>query len=466
MATQRNVLIVGGYARQNAGDAALLHAIILHVERAFPGCRVEIAGMEDPRRHRYFEGVQNLGSMRRYADDERVSHLRRTARRALVLAVGMSWFVAPARWYRRPAAWLPAEVSAELAAIERADLLVSLVVAGGYLQGAARPGLGPRVIYQLLPLILAGRLGTPVVCAPQSYGPFDGRLVTWIVAKTLRRARLVLAREDISMAELTKLRLPTGVARRAVDSAFSLDPPRRARADQHAWRASHGVGAADALVGVTVRRCLPSGQQASLEAELAAFVDQVHELPGHRVVIFPLATAADRRDDDRIASRSVARLCRGQTRPILLETEADFRDVASFIADLDYLVGNRFHSVIFALTARVPCIAIGYEHKTQGIMRDLSLDGWMLPARDLSAASLYALFEKLARSRSHYRAHLDHVIPGYAARGRDMTDALARACYGGPAAADNGHMVATSLTGYEQAGYEQDCHICRESAAA
>ena len=48
---------------------------------------------------------------------------------------------------------------------------------------------------------------------------------------------------------------------------------------------------------------------------------------------------------------------------------------------LDYLVGTRFHSVIFALAARVPCIAIGYEHKTRGIMRDLSLDGWVLPAR-------------------------------------------------------------------------------------
>jgi len=466
MATQRNVLIVGGYARQNAGDAALLHAAILHVQRAFPGCRAEIAGMEDPRCHRYFEGVRNLGSMRRYADDERVSHSRRAARRALVLFVGMSWFAVPARWYRRPAGWLPAEVRAELAAIERADLLVSLVVAGGYLQGAARPGLGARVIYQLLPLILAGRLGTPVVCAPQSYGPFHGKLVTWMVAKTLRRARLVLAREDISMAELAKLRLPAGVARRAVDSAFSLDPPRRARAGQHAWRASHGVGPADALVGVTVRRCLPPGPQAALEAELAAFVDRVHELPGHRVVIFPLATAADRQDDDRIASRSVARLCRGPTRPILLDTEADFRGVASFIAGLDYLVGNRFHSVIFALTARVPCIAIGYEHKTQGIMRDLSLDGWGLPARDLSAASLYALFEKLEEFRSHYRAHLDHIIPGYAARGRAMTDALARAYDGGPAVADNGHLLATSLTGYEQAGYEQDCHICREADAA
>jgi colanic acid/amylovoran biosynthesis protein len=461
MGTPRNALIVGAYARQNAGDAALLHAIIVQIEKAFPGCLVEIAGMEDPRRHREFEGVRNLGSIRRYANDEGISRFPRAARRALVLAIGMSWFVAPARWYRWPSAWLPAEVSAELAAIERADLLVSLVAAGGYLQGAARPGLGPRVIYQLLPLILAERLGTPVVCAPQSYGPFDGKLVAWIVAKTLRRARLVLAREDISLAELKKLHLPDSVARRAVDSAFSLEPPRPVRADQQVWRTSHGVGVEDVVVGVTVRRCLSRAQQASFEAELAAFVDRVHELPGHRVVIFPQATAADQWDDDRIASRAVAGLCRGHTRPILLETEADYRGVATFITGLDYLVGNRFHSVIFALTARVPCIAIGYEHKTQGIMRELGLEGWGLPARDLSAGSLFALFGKLEEYRSDYRAHLDHVIPGYVARGRATAYALARACNPAPVAAENVNAVISSPP-----GYEEDCHICRESVLA
>jgi colanic acid/amylovoran biosynthesis protein len=461
MATQRKVLIVGGYSRQNAGDAALLHAIILQVERAFPGCLVEIAGMEDPRLHRDFEGVQNLGSMRRYADEEGIPRLLRAARKALVLAIGMTWFVAPARWYRWPSAWLPAEVRAELAAIERADLLVSLVAAGGYLQGAAQPGLGPRVIYQLLPLMLAHRLGRPVVCAPQSYGPFRARLPAWIVGRTLSRARLVLAREDISLAALNKLRLPDGVAQRAVDSAFSLELPRRDRADQHAWRASHGVGAGDVLVGLTVRRCLPAAQQARYEAELAAFVDLVHEVPGHRVVIFPQATAADQRDDDRIASRAVAGLRRGSTQPILLDTEADYRSVAAFIADLDYLVGTRFHSVIFALAARVPCIAVGYEHKTPGIMRDLSLDGWVLPAKELSAAGLYGLFGKLQRHRSDYRAHLDHVIPLYVERGRAITDALARAYNGYPRHTERENSVSASPI-----GCEQDCHICRESIAA
>ena len=462
MSTPRNVLIVGGYARQNAGDAALLQAVILQAERAFPGCRVEIAGMEDPRRHPEFEGVRNLGSMRRYAHDEAASRFLRAARRALVLAIGMSWFVAPAHWYRLPSGWLPAEVRAELAAIERADLLVSLVVAGGYLQGAARPGLSFRVIYQLLPMILAERLCTPVVCAPQSYGPFRGKLVAWIVAKTLRKARLVLAREDISLAELNKLRLPDGIACRAVDSAFSLEPPSPVLAQQQAWRVSCGVGAGDVLVGLTVRRCLPSVAQAAFEAELAAFVDRVHELPGHRVVIFPQATAADQQDDDRVASQVVAGLCRGPTRPVLLETEADYRGVAALIANLDYLVGNRFHSVIFALTAHVPCIAMGYEHKTQGIMHDLGLDGWGLPAQDLAAADLFALFAELEEHRPAYRAHLDHVIPGYVARARAMAGALARAYTGGgPVAAEHETVVSASPL-----GYEMDCYMCRASAAA
>ena len=457
MATQRRILIVGGYVRQNAGDAALLHAIIVQLHKAFPGCLAEIAGMEDPRRYPDFEGVPNLGSMRRYASDETVPGWRRAARKALVLAIGVSWFIVPARWYRWLSARLPAEVSAELAAIERADLLVSLVAAGGYLQGAARPGLGPRVIYQLLPLMLAERRGTPVVCAPQSYGPFDGRLVTWLVAKTLRRARLVLAREDISLAELEKLRLPAGVACRAVDSAFSLEPPRPAPADQLAWRASHGVGGTDVLVGVTVRRCLPPARQAAFEAELAEFVDRVHDRPGYRVVIFPQATAADQHDDDRAASRAVAGLCRGRTRPVLLDTEADFRGVAAFIAGLDYLVGTRFHSVIFALTARVPCIALGYEHKTRGILRDLSLDGWGLPAEDLSADCIHALFRRLEERRSAYRAHVNHVIPGYVARGRAITGALVAAC-DGPAAAGTGTMMSIG-----PAGYAEGCHICHES---
>ena len=117
--------------------------------------------------------------------------------------------------------------------------------------------------------------------------------------------------------------------------------------------------------------------------------------------------------------------------------------------------------MIFALTARVPCIAIGYEHKTRGIMRDLSLDGWVLPASELSAAGLYRQFGKLDKHQSDYRAHLDHVMPRYMERARAIPDALVRAYNGYPGPAERENSVSLSPI-----GYEQNCHICRQAIAA
>ncbi|GAB2572252.1 hypothetical protein GCM10027168_01240 [Streptomyces capparidis] len=433
MDTRRRVLIVGAYVRENVGDAALLRALLSQVERAFPGCEAAIAGMEDPRVHPDFDGVPNIGSMRRYVHEEGVSRPRRAARQALLALVGLLWFTGPVRWYRPAARVLPPEVRAELAAIERADVLVSLVGAGPYLQGASQPNPGAGVVHQLLPLVLGQRLGKPVVLTPQTYGPFrsPGHWHTRLVARTLGRAKAVLAREDISLAELRKLSLPPGVARRSVDLAFTLDPPPRARGGR-SWRAAHGVTEDEVLVGVTLRRCLPGDRQERYEAELAAFVDRVHELPGHRVMIFPLATGLDGQDDDRVVSRAVAARCRGDRRPVVVDTGGDYARTIALVSELDYLVGTRFHSVIFALTARIPCVAVEYEHKTRGIMRNLGLEEWVVRADEVSADGLAELLARLEKGRAEYLAELEIALPGYVERGHLMADALVRACDGQP----------------------------------
>jgi colanic acid/amylovoran biosynthesis protein len=432
MSTQPKVLIVGAYVRENAGDAALLRALLAQVERAFPGCVVKISGMEDARVHPHFHGVPNLGSMRRYVH-EGVPQLRRAARKALVATVGLVWFVGSARWYGLIAKLLPAEVREELSGIEEADLLVSLVGAGPYLQGASQPGLGTGIVYQMLPLVLAQRLGKPVVFTPQSYGPFGSGTGWWtrLVTQTLGRARLVLVREDISLAELDKLALPPGIAQRSVDLAFTLDMTVRPVGNR-TWRSIHGISEDETLVGLTVRRCLPEAEQERYEAELADFVDRVHEIPGHRVVLFPLATGIDGRDDDRVVCRAVASRCRGERRPILLDTDDGYRCATSFVAELDYLIGTRFHSVIFALTVYIPCIAIEYEHKTRGIMRDLGLEEWVIQAREVSAAGLVDLLVRLETHRLEYLARLGRILPTYAEQGHLVADALVRAFDGKP----------------------------------
>jgi colanic acid/amylovoran biosynthesis protein len=90
-----------------------------------------------------------------------------------------------------------------------------------------------------------------------------------------------------------------------------------------------------------------------------------------------------------------------------------YHELKSLYANLDFLIGTRFHSVIFSLASFVPCIAIEYEHKTGGIMRELGLHRWVIPFEDVTAERLQSLFDELIQNADSYRAYLREVIPPY-----------------------------------------------------
>ena len=105
----------------------------------------------------------------------------------------------------------------------------------------------------------------------------------------------------------------------------------------------------------------------------------------------------------------------------------DHRQIKAAYNQLDFLIGTRFHSVIFSLTSGVPCIAIEYEHKSRGIMRELGLEHWVLAIGDVTEAGLGSLFDKMVRERDAYRNQLTRVMPQYVRRANAVTGMLAAA---------------------------------------
>ncbi|GAB2700476.1 hypothetical protein GCM10010442_17910 [Kitasatospora kifunensis] len=413
------VLVVNAYVRENAGDAALLAVCLRQVRAAFPQARITVAGMEDRLVHPAFDGAANIGSIRRYVADAAISTPRRILRKAVgFLAVPLGLLLPP-RVLARPLArllrpLLPAEVRREVDAVESADLVVSM--GGGYFN--ARPGLDgyQNVFYVVLPLLLAQRRGVPVVLAPQSFGPFPAPAQRRLAAYVVRRATLALAREDVSVDILAQCGVRGTPVRRAVDSGFAFAPPR-----QGDWRARLGVDPDLPLVGVTARQWLTQHQQERYERALAATIDAVRAT-GAQVVLIPQVTTDYLGDDDRIVERRIAGYC--ATPPLRVDEQVDFRELKGLYAECAYVLGTRFHSVIFALTSGVPCIAIEYEHKTRGIMRDLGLEAWVLPIAEVSAASLGALVERLRYGREEYLRILAERLPGYVARAEELPELL------------------------------------------
>ena len=265
------VVIVNAFERGNRGDAALLSAMIEQVREAYPNAQTGICGFEEPHTLPEFDGVPNLGSIRRYAGDESVGPLRRHSRKFVALFLIAALGLGLGKVLLRAAdVLLPAEPAAEFKALANADVVISL--GGGYLRGSKDLPADVSVAFLLLPLWIAQRFKVPVVSAPQSYGPFPSRFQAAAVRRVLSRNVVVSAREDISMRLLADTGIPDRIVRRDVDSAFAFTG-----GSQRDWRTELGIPEQDRMVLVTARQYLPAAQQAAYEQAVAEVIAHVLE---------------------------------------------------------------------------------------------------------------------------------------------------------------------------------------------
>jgi colanic acid/amylovoran biosynthesis protein len=78
---------------------------------------------------------------------------------------------------------------------------------------------------------------------------------------------------------------------------------------------------------------------------------------------------------------------------------------------LDLLVATRMHSAIFALSSGVPTLAIGYLHKSLGIMEMLDVARHVVDIDTISTEQILQAFDTLWAERSDIRRHLNTRIP-------------------------------------------------------
>jgi colanic acid/amylovoran biosynthesis protein len=282
-----------------------------------------------------------------------------------------------------------------LRAFAAADLV--LACGGGYIYAAGPgDGLSGWFGFMLSGCVLALLMGKPLVLLPQSIGPlhddFQRRAVRWVG----RRARLTCVRERRSLDLLQQL----GCAQRALrlpDMAFgapSGTAPALALLDHagqlatpHAFR-----------VGMTVLNW--SGQsftftrQEAYEDAMLGCIDTL-TTRGGVIVLFAQCCGPSVSEDDRpVGARLRARAAMPE-RVFLIEEPLPPPVLQAAYGQMDYFIGTRMHSVILALNAGVPALAIGYLHKTSGVLEELGMADRCYDINTLTAAELIGGFERL-----------------------------------------------------------------------
>jgi colanic acid/amylovoran biosynthesis protein len=413
------IVISHVYSSYNNGDAAILSAQLDQLRHKFPQAQFQILSVDNIEAGYKFDGIPVSNALM----FEVVSSANSRPKK-LVLAVTM--MICTAIWamlfrsvhIRLP---LPAPWRAPLRIMSESDLQVC--VGGGYLR-AKKDTVSTLMLLLLFHQIwLARTLGKPVMLYAQSFGPYPKRIQYKLAAAGLRYATLILVREANSRDLLARMGLADGHVIQVPDSAFLFSPD----LCFDPWPLIGERQSGEQIVGVTARAWLPGAGQHAYERAMAEFIDRLSRGPGVKVVVIPQVTATEQNDDDRVVGRRIRELIGSDSNVVFVEQQLTHYEIKAVFACLDYLVGTRFHSVIFALTAGVPALAIEYEHKTSGIMRDLGLEDWVLHIEDVTADRLAALFSGLMCSHDDYLEQLHQVLPGYLESARTSVDLIKEA---------------------------------------
>ncbi|HWR38632.1 MAG TPA: polysaccharide pyruvyl transferase CsaB [Patescibacteria group bacterium] len=303
-----SVVVSGYYGFSNAGDEAMLTAMIEALTDVDPHIRITVIS-GDPENTRRRHGVDAVYRMNYPA----------IARRLV-----------------------------------QADLLIS--GGGSLLQDVTS---GRSLHYYLSIMLLAQLLGKPVMLYAQGIGPVRGGLARAAMRQIVNRTDLITVRDEGSLTELAALGITAPPVYLTADSVLTTHPIDRQIGRNILRR--HGVEGVTPRIGVSVREWKAGGRYKEV---LAAALDRMSEELGARIVFLPMQYP-----DDLTASQAIADR---MTFPATVLPECYTNgELLSLVGNMDLLVGIRLHALIFAAVMHTPLVGISYDPKIDGFLETL-----------------------------------------------------------------------------------------------
>lgn len=285
---------------------------------------------------------------------------------------------------------------------EHADLILSL--GGGYF---FVHDLRPFSVWATISLLYALRWRKPVVCLPQSFGPFRYAYQAWLAAALLSRCAEVYLRDMESLQLFHSFAPSQAVAHFAPDTAFSLAlrwdcPLKRAHS-----RPQIGVTIVDwSFVDPRLRH-----HQPRYELALVHVLSSAHQAFGAQVKLFLQCQSARRvfESDAVVTQRVYVQLAAalGDHVQIVNDLVTPLQALHAY-GEMDALVATRLHSAIFAACAATPTLAIGYQPKTCATMRLLGQRERCLSLAETTEDVLWAKLRALWEERETLGVVLHH----------------------------------------------------------
>jgi len=219
----------------------------------------------------------------------------------------------------------------------------------------------------------------PFVFLPQAWGPFEMSEMVQTMREICQAATLAYARDEESLFWLRKVCNPGISVDLAPDIAFRFKAD-GAEAGERVL-ADFGFDARRTpLVGITPNRRLykrtsgQGGKNIYVETMVSVIRHCLSRF-GASVVLIPHMISAEKgpSGDDRYVCALLKSAFEAEARCVSLTRNYPPSALKALIGRLQLLVGSRYHSLVAALSGKVPCVAVSWSHKYPELMRTLGV---------------------------------------------------------------------------------------------
>ncbi|MBC7076362.1 MAG: polysaccharide pyruvyl transferase CsaB [Syntrophomonadaceae bacterium] len=267
------------------------------------------------------------------------------------------------------------------------DLLIS--GGGSLFQDVTSPRSLP---YYISVVALAKMLGKPVIFYAQGIGPINRSFSKFLMRLIANRVDLITLRDENSLHLLEEIGVNRPRRIVTADPVFSLDP--RKEDYENMYRLLYRYYPDNKnIIGVSVRKWEPlEGYQPKLAAVLDRLVRK-----GYRVLFIPMDYPAD-----LFISRKTAALMKEEA--AVVEARLKSQEHIALISYLNFMVGMRLHSLIFAARNAVAFTGISYDPKIDAFLDLFGLQPLSMEPEKMALQVESLLQDKAVRERIKSKA--------------------------------------------------------------
>ncbi|MEN2500589.1 MAG: hypothetical protein MHMPM18_004742 [Marteilia pararefringens] len=137
----------------------------------------------------------------------------------------------------------------------------------------------------------------------------------------------------------------------------------------------------------------PDFEGNNLEEEYIRVINKLIS-QGLNVVLLPQLFSDNHISDEKFYLDLVSK-CNNPSFCEVIPSDSSIQEQLAVISKCEYVIGGRYHSLVFALSQDKPVISLSYESKMSGMMRYFGLDEYSMDVSEFSFERLFELADSL-----------------------------------------------------------------------